>query len=149
MENGEHGKLVARIVRPVWPEAVERVAIFLRTAGVQGQLEELLPGTELPPDARLEAIAFECEGRVVVALLQAGYELDRRKLAAAAGCGPLRPVPAPGFPFAGAAVFLHRTGLTAANLWLEAGSPGHVLGLAPAQLTQLTGAKTADLAAET
>jgi prolyl-tRNA editing enzyme YbaK/EbsC (Cys-tRNA(Pro) deacylase) len=149
LENGEHSELVARIVRPVWPEAVERVAIFLRAAGVQGQLEELLPGAELPPGARLETIAFECEGRVVVALLQAGHGLDRRKLAAAAGCSPLRPVPAPGFPYAGAAVFLHRTGLAATSLWLEAGSPRHVLGLAPAQLTQLTGAKTVDLAAET
>ena len=133
----------------MWPEAVERVAIFLRAAGVQGQLEELLPETELPPGARLETLAFECERGLVVALLQAGHELDRRKLAAAAGCSPLRPVPAPGFPFAGAAVFLHRTVLTTPNLWLEAGSPRHVLGLAPAQLTQLTGAKTADLAAET
>jgi prolyl-tRNA editing enzyme YbaK/EbsC (Cys-tRNA(Pro) deacylase) len=140
--------LVARIVRPVWPEPVERVAIFLRTAGVQGQLEELLPGTEGPPGARLVTTAFECEGGVVVVLLPAGHELDREKLAAAAGCSALRPVPVPGFPFAGAAVFLHRTVLTAPNLWLEAGSPRHVLGLAPAQLTLLTGAKTADIAAE-
>jgi prolyl-tRNA editing enzyme YbaK/EbsC (Cys-tRNA(Pro) deacylase) len=148
LENGEHRELVARIVRPVWPEAVERVAIFLRKAGVQGQLEELLPGTEAPPGARLATTAFECDGGVVVALLPAGHELDRQKLAAAAGCSPLRPVPAPGFPFAGAAVFLHRTVLTAPNLWLEAGSPRHFLGLAPAQLTQLTGAKSADLAVE-
>jgi prolyl-tRNA editing enzyme YbaK/EbsC (Cys-tRNA(Pro) deacylase) len=148
LENGEHAELVARIVRPVWPEPVERVAIFLRAAGVQGQLEELLPETELPSGARLETFAFECEGGVVVALLQGGHELDRQKLAAAVGCSPLRPVPSPGFPFAGAAVFLHRTALTTPNLWLEAGSPRHVLGLAPAQLILLTGAKSADLAAE-
>jgi prolyl-tRNA editing enzyme YbaK/EbsC (Cys-tRNA(Pro) deacylase) len=141
--------LVARIVRRVWPEAVERVAIFVRAAGVQGQLEELLPGTKGPPPvARLETIAFECDGGVVVALLPAGHELDRQKLAAAAGCSPLQPVPSPGFPFAGTAVFLHRTVLTAQNLWLEAGSPRHVLGLAPAHLIQLTGAKSADLAVE-
>jgi prolyl-tRNA editing enzyme YbaK/EbsC (Cys-tRNA(Pro) deacylase) len=140
--------LVARIVRRVWPEAVERVASFLRTAGVQGQLEELLPGTKGPPGARLATTAFECDGGVVVALLPAGHELDRQKLASAAGCSPLQPVSAPGFPFAGTAVFLHRTVLTAPNLWLEAGSPRHVLGLAPAQLIHLTGAKSADLAVE-
>lgn len=132
----------------MWPDAVERVAIFLRTAGVQGQLEELLPGAEGPPGARLATIAFECEGRVVVALLPAGHELDRQKLAAAAGCSALRQVPPPGFPFAGAAVFLHRTALTVPNLWLEAGSPRHVLGLAPIQLTLLTGAKSVDLTTE-
>ena len=140
--------MVARIVRAVWPEPVERVAILLRTAGVQGQLEELLPGAEGPPGAHLQTSAFECVGRIVVALVPAENELDRRKLAAAAGCSPLRPIQAPEFPFAGAAVLLHRTVLTSPNLWLEAGSPRHVLGLAPAQLTLLTGAKSVDLAAE-
>ena len=138
----------ARIVAFVWPEAVERVAIFLRAAGVEGQLEELLAGAHAPPGLRLATTALECEQHLVVALVPAGRRLDRRKLALAAACSELVTTGRPEFPFPGARVFLEQTVLMEPTVWLEAGTSRHVLGLAPAQLTRLTRAVAADLIVE-
>ena len=138
----------ARIVAFVWPEAVERVATFLRTSGVEGQLEELLAGAQAPPGLRLATTALECEKRLVVALIPAGRRLDRRKLARAAACSELVTTRRPEFPFSGATVLLEQTVVTEPTLWLEAGTSRHVLGLAPAQLTRLTRAVAADLIVE-
>jgi prolyl-tRNA editing enzyme YbaK/EbsC (Cys-tRNA(Pro) deacylase) len=138
----------ARIVAFVWPEAVERVATFLRASGAEGQLEELLAGAHAPPGVRLATTALECERRLIVALIPAGRRLDRRKLARAADCSELATTRHPEFPFSGATVFLEQTVLTEPILWLEAGTSRHVLGLAPAQLTSLTRAVAADLIVE-
>lgn len=132
----------------VWPEAVERVATFLRASGVEGQLEELLAGVNAPPGLRLATTAFECQQRLVVALVPAGRRLDRRKLARVAACPELVTTGRPEFPFSGATVYLEQTALTEPTLWLEAGTPRHVLGLAPAHLTRLARAVTADLVVE-
>ena len=138
----------ARIVAFVWPEAVERVATFLRGSGVEGQLEELLAGAHAPPGLRLATTALECEQRLVVALTPAGRRLDRRKLARAAACSELVTTRRSEFPFSGATVFLEQTVVTEPTLWLEAGTSRHILGLAPAQLTRLTRAVAADLIVE-
>lgn len=139
----------ARIVAFVWPEAVERVATFLRGSGVEGQLEELLAGAHAPPGLRLATTALECEQRLVVALIPAGRRLDRRKLARATACSELvTTTRRPEFPFSGATVFLEQTVVTEPTLWLEAGTSRHILGLAPAQLTRLTRAVAADLIVE-
>ena len=132
----------------MWPEAVERVASFLRASGLEGQLEELLAGAQAPPGLPLAATAFECEERLVVALVPVGRTLDRRKLARAAACSQLVTAHRPEFPFTGATVLLEQTALTAPTVWLEAGTPRHVLGLAPAQLSRLTRARPADLTEE-
>jgi prolyl-tRNA editing enzyme YbaK/EbsC (Cys-tRNA(Pro) deacylase) len=129
----------------MWPEPVERIAEILRRAGVQGRLEELLAGAETPPGSALRAEGFECDGRPLVALLPAGRALDERKLARAAGCGTLRSKQVPDFPFQEARVLVERSALVAGTLWLDAGSPRHVLGLAPGQLAQLTRSESADL----
>jgi prolyl-tRNA editing enzyme YbaK/EbsC (Cys-tRNA(Pro) deacylase) len=129
----------------MWPEPVERIAQILRRAGVQGRLEELLAGSETPPGAALRAEGFECDGRLLVALVPESRALDERKLARAAGCGTLRPKPAPDFPFQAARVLVDRSALVAGTLWLDAGSPRHLLGLGPGQLAQLTRSETADL----
>jgi prolyl-tRNA editing enzyme YbaK/EbsC (Cys-tRNA(Pro) deacylase) len=92
--------------------------------------------------------ALECEQHLVVALIPAGRRLDRRKLARAAACSDLVSTRRPEFPFSGATVFVEQTVLTEPTLWLEAGTPRHVLGLAPAQLTRLTRAVAADLIVE-
>jgi prolyl-tRNA editing enzyme YbaK/EbsC (Cys-tRNA(Pro) deacylase) len=140
--------LVAGPVTAMWPEAVERIAIFLRASGVEGQLEELLDDAETPPGVLLQATAFECGAGLVVGLVPAGRTLDEGKLARAAGCPTVRPTPAREFPFQGAKVFLDRTALTASTVWLEVGSPRHLLGLVPAHLVRLIGAETRDLVAE-
>jgi prolyl-tRNA editing enzyme YbaK/EbsC (Cys-tRNA(Pro) deacylase) len=131
----------------VWPEAVEGIAAFLRGSGVEGRLEELLPGVGPPAGQMLRADGFEADGTVVV-LVPADRAVDRRKLAIAANSSDVRPSPAAGFPFAEARVFMDQSALSSASVWVEAGSPRHLLGLSPAELVRVTNAKTADLVRE-
>jgi len=132
----------------VWPEAVERIAAFLRASGVEGRLEELLAGAGPPAGQKLRADAFDGDGGAVVALVPADRAVDTRKLALAAGCPEVRPAPAPAFPFEGARVFIDQTVVSSDAVWLEVGSPRHVLGLAPVQGARVTRAETADLLRE-
>jgi hypothetical protein len=74
--------------------------------------------------------------------------VDTRKLALAAGSPELRPAPATDFPFEGARVFMEQSVVSSDAVWLEAGSPRHVLGLSPAQVARVTRADTADLVRE-
>jgi hypothetical protein len=126
----------------MWPEAVERIALFLRESNAQGQLEELPPGVDEPPGESVQAATFECDGRVLVALVPEDRIVDRGRLARRGGCADLRPVAARVFPFQGARVLVDRSLLLLPTVWLEAGSPRHVLGLAPGQLLRLTRAET-------
>jgi prolyl-tRNA editing enzyme YbaK/EbsC (Cys-tRNA(Pro) deacylase) len=132
----------------VWPEAVEHIAAFLRDSGVEGRLEELLPGAEPPPGRKLSAQAFEGNGAVIVALVPAERSVDAQKLAAAAGRDAVRPVLATVFPYEKARVFMDQSILSLDAVWLEAGLPRHVLGLTPVQLARVTNAQTADLLRE-
>jgi hypothetical protein len=132
----------------MWPEPVERIATLLRRAGVEGRLEELPDGVDSAPDVALHVAAFDCDGRLLVALVPTGRTLDRDKLAVAARCRELRPSLAPVFPFRRARVIVDGSVLTAETAWIEAGSPRHVLGLPPDQLTRLTRSETADLVLE-
>jgi prolyl-tRNA editing enzyme YbaK/EbsC (Cys-tRNA(Pro) deacylase) len=132
----------------VWPDAVEAIASFLRAAAVEGRLEELLPGAALPAGQKLRADAFETEGGALVVLVPSERGVDERKLAAASSSGDMRAATAIGFPFEGARVLMDQSVLSAHAVWLEAGSPRHVLGVSPAQLARLTSAQTADLLRE-
>jgi len=132
----------------VWPEAVERIAAFLRASGVEGRLEERFAGAGPPAGQKLRADAFDGDGGAVVALVPADRAVDTRKLALAAGCPEVRPAPAPAFPFEGARVFIDQTVVSSDAVWLEVGSPRHVLGLAPVQVARVTRAETADLLRE-
>jgi len=132
----------------VWPEAVERIAAFLRASGVEGRLEELLPGAGPPAGRMLRADGFDAAGVAVVVLLPADRAVDARKLAAATNSSQVRPAPAAGFPFEGARVFIDQSVLSSESVWLEAGSARHLLGLSPAQLARVTSAETADLLRE-
>jgi hypothetical protein len=132
----------------MWPEAVERVAIFLRASGVEGRLEELLDDAERPPGMLLDVSTFECSSGALVTLVPAGRPVDEDKVVKAAGCTNLRRAGALGFPFQGAKVLLDRAALTAATVWVDLGSSRHLLGLAPGQLARLIGAETPDLVAE-
>jgi prolyl-tRNA editing enzyme YbaK/EbsC (Cys-tRNA(Pro) deacylase) len=132
----------------VWPEAVEGIAAFLRAAAVEGRLEELLPGADLPAGQKLRADAFQTDGGALVVLVPAERRVDERKLAAASSCEDVRAAPALGFPFEGARVLMDHSVLSAHAVWLEAGSPRHVLGMSPVQLARITSAQTADLLRE-
>ncbi|MDQ2967181.1 MAG: hypothetical protein M3R37_02545 [Actinomycetota bacterium] len=132
----------------MWPEAVERIATFLRASGVEGRLEELLPGAGPPAGQKLRADAFATDGGAVVVLVPAERTVDEQKVAAASGGKDLRPAPATEFPFEGARVLMDHSVLAAGAVWLEAGSPRHVLGLSPAQIARVTSAQTADVLRE-
>jgi hypothetical protein len=132
----------------MWPDPVERIAAFLRAAGTAGRLEELPADADAAPGPAIRAAGFECDGRGLVVLVLDERAIDREKVSVAAGCGTLRPAPAPEFPFHPARVLLERTLVTAETVWLEVGTERHVLGLAPAELARLTRAETADLLLE-
>jgi prolyl-tRNA editing enzyme YbaK/EbsC (Cys-tRNA(Pro) deacylase) len=132
----------------VWPEAVERIAAFLRASAVEGRLEELLAGAGPPAGQKLRADAFDGGGRAVVALVPDDRVVDTRKLALAAGCPEVSPAVATAFPFEGARVFMEQSAVSLEAVWLEAGSSRHVLRLSSAQIARLTRAETADLLRE-
>jgi prolyl-tRNA editing enzyme YbaK/EbsC (Cys-tRNA(Pro) deacylase) len=130
----------------VWPPEVERVAALLRSAGVEGRLEEIPTGELGAPGPAVRAEAYECDGRTIVALIPDDREVDRAKLLAAAGCDAPRPLnTSPRFPYANAAVLIDRLVFGEHTVWIEAGSERHVAGLAPPQLVELTRARSANL----
>jgi hypothetical protein len=130
----------------MWPPEVERIAAPLRAAGIEARIEQLAPGEDAFPGTAARAVAYECNGRTVVALLPVEDDPDSGKIGAAADCRSLSRIAAPPFPFAAAErVLIEQRLLTAETVWLEAGSPRHVIGLDPGVLTHLTRAIPADL----
>jgi prolyl-tRNA editing enzyme YbaK/EbsC (Cys-tRNA(Pro) deacylase) len=130
----------------MWPQPVERIAAFLRDSDAIGRLEELPPGTDVPPGPAARADTFDCDGRTLVVLVPAEGAVDEQRLLRRAGCRSLRPSEARTFPFQGTLVLVDRSLLSQRTVWLEAGSPRHVLGLAPSQLLRLTRAETGSFA---
>jgi hypothetical protein len=131
----------AATVRVVWPPAVEEVAAVFRAAGIDARLEELALGETDFPGAAARARAYDCDGRVVIAVVPADAAVDRAKL----GCVYARPIDAPQFPYRGATVAIERALLNERMVWLEAGSPRHAVGLSPAQLARILHAQPIDL----
>ena len=154
-----------------WPESVERVAAALREAAVEARLEEFL--TETPTaEAAAEAVGcelaqivkslvFVCDPGFVLALLPGDRRADVAKVAAASGSerariatadevfaatgfepGAVAPFPNPRV----VRVLLERMLLGQEILWVGAGSPRHLAGLAPADLLRVAVATPADLA---
>jgi prolyl-tRNA editing enzyme YbaK/EbsC (Cys-tRNA(Pro) deacylase) len=126
----------------MWPAPVERIASFLRQSEAPARLEQLPDGVDTPPGPAARAEAFDCDGRTLVALVPDDREVDRARLARRGGCDELRPASARTFPFQGTQVLVDRSLLSQPMVWLEAGSPRHVLGLGPRQLLRLTRAET-------
>jgi prolyl-tRNA editing enzyme YbaK/EbsC (Cys-tRNA(Pro) deacylase) len=133
---------------PAWPEPVERIAAFLRVAGVEGRLEELPAGTEAPPGPAVRAEGFESTRGRLVALVPARRTVDRERLARVARAESVRPAPTPSFPFDHARVFVDRSTFAERIVWLYLGSDRYVVGLAPQQLTHLTRAQATNLLVE-
>lgn len=154
-----------------WPEPVERVAAVLRERGIPARLEEFTEGTHSARDAArvvgceleqiVKSLVFVCDGRPLLALLPGDRRADAVKVSTAAGAGYARaasvdevvaatgfepgavaPFPVPGI----ALVLLDRSLLRQELVWVGAGSPRHLLGLAPVELARATAAVPADLA---
>lgn len=154
-----------------WPEAVDRVASYLREAGAESRIEEFAAETASAEDAAkalgadlrqiVKTLVFDCDGRAVVALVPGDRRADRTKVAAAAGAnraqivraddverltgfapGAVAPFPLPESTRA----FLDRSLLAHDLVWVGAGSNRHLAGLAPQELLRLTRAQPVDVA---
>jgi len=128
----------------MWPPAVEEIAAVFRAAGAEARLEELASEEEEFPGRGVRADAFDCDGRLVVALVPADRDTDPAKLR----CARAREISLPRFPYAGAEVLLDSSLLGEETVWIEAGSERHVVGVAPAQLLRIVRAQTSDLVVE-
>jgi Cys-tRNA(Pro)/Cys-tRNA(Cys) deacylase len=156
-------------VQVTWPEPVERVAAFLRTAGAEARLEELESGTATAEDAAraagcplaqiVKSIVVVCDQRPVLVLVPGDRRADLEKIAGAAGAaeariaraaeveaatgfapGSVAPFPLPRIK----TVLIDRTLLTHDLVWIGAGSPSHLAALPPAELVRLARALPMD-----
>jgi prolyl-tRNA editing enzyme YbaK/EbsC (Cys-tRNA(Pro) deacylase) len=152
-----------------WPESVQRVARFLVAAGAEARLEEFSEGTPTAKDAAravgcklgqiVKSIVLQCDGVPVVVLVPGDRRADVRKVAAAAGAAGARVARAPeveaatGFEPGAVApfplprvgrVFIDRALLTHERVWVGAGSPRHMAGLAPSELLRIARAQPMD-----
>jgi prolyl-tRNA editing enzyme YbaK/EbsC (Cys-tRNA(Pro) deacylase) len=153
-----------------WPEPVRRVAELLRTVGAEARLEEFSDGA---PTAEAAAEAIGCgldqivkslvlvaDGVPVLALVPGDRRGDPAKVAHAVGATAARIArpdevrAATGFPPGGVAPFplpgisrvvIEQTLLSQPVVWAGAGSPRHMVRLAPAELLRLTRAHPADV----
>lgn len=156
-----------------WPEPVERVAAVLRARGIDARLEEFPEGTPTAAAAAraagcdvaeiVKSIVFVCDRRPVLALVPGDRRADAAKVAAAAGAGGARAarpdevVAATGFEPGAVAPFpapnvghvlLDRALLECELVWAGAGSPTHLLGIAPVDLARAARAEIVDLVEE-
>jgi Cys-tRNA(Pro) deacylase len=156
-----------------WPEAVERVAAFLREGWVEALIEEFDAGTPTAEDAAravgctlgqiVKSLVFDCDGRPFVVLVPGDRRADARKVARAAGArrakiagadevrtvtgfapGAVAPFPLPKVD----RILIDRQVLVHDRVWIGAGSPRHMATLAPADLVRLTKAEPMDAVVE-
>ena len=152
-----------------WPEAVERVAAFLREARAEARLEEFPHGTPTAREAArsvgcdqseiVKSLVFLCDGRPVVVLVPGDRRADSARVAQAVGAdeakvaspkdvelatgfapGAVAPFPLPHIRD----VLIERTLLGRDVVWVGAGSPRHMAGIAPAELVRLARARPMD-----
>ena len=153
-----------------WPEPVERVSSYLREAGAEARIEEFPDGTSSAADAAaavgcelgqiVKSLVLMCDANAVVALVPGDRKVDPAKVAHVVGSDSARVAKAeeveratgftPGAvaPFAltrVGTVLLDRRLLGHPVVWVGAGSPRHVAGLAPLELTRLARARPVDV----
>lgn len=153
-----------------WPAPVERVASFLREAGAEARIEEFTDGTPTAAAAAaaagcelgqiVKSLVLVCDGQPVVALVPGDKRGDPAKVAHAVGADAARIATAdeveratgftPGAvaPFALSdvkTVLLDPSLLQHAVVWVGAGSPKHMVGLAPSELGRLARARPLDV----
>lgn len=156
-----------------WPEPVERVSSFLREAGADARIEEFAEGTPTAADAAaavgcgldqiVKSLVLVCDERPVLAMVPGDRRVDPAKVAEAAAAsssriaspaevkrvtgvdpGAVAPFPHPGVEL----VLLDRSLLGHRVVWAGAGSPRHIVGMAPGELGRLARARPVDIAEE-
>jgi prolyl-tRNA editing enzyme YbaK/EbsC (Cys-tRNA(Pro) deacylase) len=152
-----------------WPEPVERVVSFLRSAGAEAVVEEFAQGTPTAQDAAnavgaelrqiVKSLVFTCGSLNLLVMVPGDRRADTTKIAAAAGCEKARVagaevvVEATGFEPGAVApfplrridrVFVDRGLLALDKVWIGAGSTRHMAALAPADLVRLARAEPID-----
>ena len=157
----------------VWPEPVERVSAYLRSAGVEARLEEFEDGTPTAeaaaqavgcePGRIVKSLVFDCDGRPAVVLVPGDRRADPAKVARALGCarakvaGPDDVRRATGFEPGTVAPFplplvervlIEQTLLGHDRVWVGAGSANHMAGLSPRDLVRLARAEPIDAVQE-
>jgi prolyl-tRNA editing enzyme YbaK/EbsC (Cys-tRNA(Pro) deacylase) len=155
-----------------WPQPVERVTEFLRSAGAEVRVEEFADGTPTAQAAAravgcelsqiVKSLVFDCDGKPVVAMVPGDRRADADKIAAAAGgrlariAGAEEVQDATGFEPGAVApfplprverVFIDRTLLGHRVVWIGAGSDRHMAALSPAELVRLSRARPVDVVA--
>lgn len=153
-----------------WPEPVERVAAYVRAAAADARIEEFGEGTPTAEAAALavgcgaaeivKSLVFVCDERLVLALVPGDRRASAEKVAAAAQAARARiaghddvrsgtgyePGAVAPFPLrAIERVVAERTLLDHEVVWAGAGSPRHMLAIAPSDLIRLARATPADL----
>ena len=144
-----------------WPDPVERVAAFLRTAGAEARLEEFesaTPSAQAAADAIgcsleqiVKSLVFVCATEPVLALLPGDRRADPAKIALAAEAsdarvarpaevlevtgfapGGVSPVPPPPRTL----VLVERTIISSPVIWVGGGSDRHMAMLSPHELVR-------------
>jgi prolyl-tRNA editing enzyme YbaK/EbsC (Cys-tRNA(Pro) deacylase) len=152
-----------------FPEAVERVASFLRQNAAEARIEEFTEGTPTAVDAAravgcklgqiVKSVVIACDARYVVALIPGDRRADLAKIGQAGGCTKARiakpdeVLAATGFTVGAVApfplpridrVFVDRALLGHKRVWVGAGSPSHMAAVAPTDLVRLSRAQPMD-----
>lgn len=156
-----------------WPEPVERVSSFLRESGVEARIQEFSDGTPTAADAAaaagcgldqiVKSLVVLCDGRPVVALVPGDRRGDTLKIARAVDAesariakahevedatgfqpGAVAPFPLPKV----STVLMDRALLQHPLVWAGAGSPRHILGIAPQDLMRVAKARPMDVVSE-
>ena len=145
-----------------WPEPVERVAAFLRSAGAEARLEELGAATSTAPEAAraigceleqiVKSLVLDCDGRAIVVLVPGDRRADVARIGNIVRCAAARVArpdeveQATGFEPGGVApfplprvdrIFVEQTLLSHDVVWVGAGSRRHMAGLDPRELVRL------------
>ena len=153
-----------------WPEPVERVSSFLRDSGAEARIQEFPDGTPTAADAAaavgcgldqiVKSLVLVCGDKPVVALVPGDRRGDPVKVARAVGAESARVATAKevetttGFPPGAVAPFplpkietvlMERSLLQHPLVWAGAGSPRHMVGIAPVELGRLARAKPMDV----
>jgi prolyl-tRNA editing enzyme YbaK/EbsC (Cys-tRNA(Pro) deacylase) len=156
-----------------FPEPVERVSAFLRDTGAEARIQQFPDGTHTAQDAAdavgcelaqiVKSLVFVCGNRPVVVLVPGDRRGDPEKVARAVDAAEARvakpqeveeatgfaPGAVPPFPLPDIGVVLMDVTLFRHPLvWAGAGSPTHVLGMAPSELARLARARPLDVSAD-